>query len=161
LTGSVENVDIYIAKGTYLQDTLTLAQGISFFGGYNGVVDNWRRRDLQSTTRIISQSSVALKTVPFTADQVMTTLQLLTISTSASSPSSHAIILNGAKNMTLSRLTVISSLASTGSDSETAAQGENGGTGFRGGAGCENGGAFFCVQSCNQPFGGGGGLSSW
>jgi hypothetical protein len=127
-----------------------LVQGISIFGGYD---NNFERRDVSSITRIISSSPTAFKTEPFPLSTIGTTLQLLTVSSSAQLSSSRIIVLNRANNITLSKMTVIASQGVKGADGARGTNGDNGGSGFRGGSGCENGG-LFCIQRCNRPQGG-------
>ena len=124
--------DVYVAKGTY-EETLEVANGVSVLGGYDA---SWQRSPKNVTTitgDIPSGESVAAVALNITKP---TTLQLVTLSPSASgysSASSIGLRGSGSTALVLDHDTVLAAAGTTGASGANGTHGEDGHDGQVGG----------------------------
>ena len=146
--------DVYISEGTY-NETLTLANGVSLYGGYSAA-NGWARS-------VAYMVEIVGGTTAVTGNNLNspTELQLLAItSASNSSPSgsSYALFLVNSNAVTLSNVVLEAGAGGPGSPGGSGSSGSGGGTGSIGSPGCENSNGF--CDNCSTPPGGAGGTSS-
>ena len=148
-----DRFDVYVSEGSYME-TLSLADGVSVFGGYRAD-QGWAR----SSDAVVE---IAGGTEAVTGSGVRNLeLQLLTIrSSNATTPGGSSIALRFARSsdITLRALDVTAGAGASGMDGTAGMSGGAGSSGAGGRAGCEESG-LFCAN-CSRPLGGAGGGSS-
>ena len=146
---------VYAQAGTYT-GSLTMANGISIFGGYDF---NWQRAAYSMPGHQVSINGGAIA-VRFDGLSAPTWLDNVVVNSSAAGPgaSSIGILITASSNTELRGVLVNPGPGGAGSSGGNGMAGPIGGNGGPGAPGCEDSSGF--CSNCSQPVGGAGGASS-
>lgn len=154
---SAANGDVYIQAGTYASATITLANGVSLYGGYS---TNWSR-DAASGTTIIAGGGTRAITGTGVSNLTIEQLRIWSAPATTTGSSSYAVFLSGGSGVQIRNNEIVAGPGFSGiagGFGATGAIGDGGGAGSQGscdGAGVRLGGAG--GAGAGNGFAGGGG----
>jgi hypothetical protein len=128
---------VYVSEGTY-SERVTLANGISVYGGYSRQHD-WQRSasyvSLISSTAVINSRVLAVEGTNITAPTTLDRLTIQSGNASGSGVSSYAMFCTGCSGVTLSNSSLSAGNGGAGSSGTSGSAGAQGTSGAPGGAG--------------------------
>ena len=147
---------VYVQSGTY-SGTVTMANGVSVFGGYNF---NWRRRPYSDAGHgvTIAGGVVGVRFNAITQPTWLDDLIVQSANATSSGGSSTGVLVTTSTLVELRGVLVQAGAGGAGTGGSNGGAGAGGGPGGTGAPGCEDSG--FLCGSCNRPLGGGAGGSS-
>jgi hypothetical protein len=147
---------VYVQSGTYA-GTLTMASGISVFGGYN---INWQRDSHTKPGHIVTiqGGNPAVRFNAITQPTILDNVIVRAADATGTGASSVGVLVTSSQAVQLRGVAIEPGAGTTGSDGTTGTTGGNGGTGGTGTPGCENSSGF--CSSCSIPARGTAGSSS-
>ncbi|MGN6110365.1 MAG: hypothetical protein ACTHU0_35000 [Kofleriaceae bacterium] len=147
---------VYVQAGTYT-GSITMANGVSVFGGYNF---NWRRQAYSAAghTVTISGGIPAVRFNGITAPTWLDNVVVRSSNATGASGSSVAVVITSSQAVELRGVLVEPGAGTAGLDGGNGNIGAGGGTGGTDIPGCENSSGF--CSSCSRPAGGLAGASS-
>jgi hypothetical protein len=145
---------VYVSVGTY--QPITLADGVSVYGGYNAA-EAWRRDP--SNTVTITGGTKAVIGFDISQPTVLDTLTIVGTGNGQPGGSSYGVFLVRSGGVRLVACQISAGDGGNGVAGTNGSNGSNGDSGNMGGSGCEDGGCviFAICSSCSRPPGGSGG----
>ncbi|HEU4612699.1 MAG TPA: hypothetical protein VFS15_11505, partial [Kofleriaceae bacterium] len=146
---------VYLQAGTY-SEAVTMANGISVFGGYNF---NWKRRPYSETghNATITAGIPAVRFNAITQPTRLDNLVVRSANATAAGTSSTAILVTSSQQIELRNVLVQPGSGAAGTNGSNGNVGAIGGPGGQGTPGCED--SSFTCTSCSRPAGGTAGTS--
>jgi hypothetical protein len=147
---------VYVQSGTY-GGGLTMANGISVFGGYNF---NWKRGSYSTPGHIVTITGgvTAVRFDGITQPTWLDNVIVRSANATTTGGSSIGVLVTSSQMVELRGVLVEPGAGGPGIDGTTGAAGAPGNNGIIGVRGCENSGTIGCA-SCSKPVGGAGGIS--
>lgn len=153
---SAQNKDVYIAAGNYVSTTITLANGVSIYGGFNAA--SWARSATEQTTithtgTLSSNRIIGLQGSSITSPTFIDRVAIITPNATGTGASNYGLHCVTCSGLTVKNTNIQAGAGSAGIDG---ANGANGATGSRG---ADGGRVLNCTANGSGPPGGAGGQS--